>query len=53
MLACPVPRFGNKRVNPKSKVITKACQLDRRKSVDEALDDNDGKGYDDDVKRLY
>jgi hypothetical protein len=30
-----------------------ACHLNRRESVDEAIDDNDGKGYDDDVKRLY
>ena len=52
MLACPVPLFGNKRINPKSEVITMACQLNRRESADEAVDDNDGKGYDDDVKRL-
>ena len=51
-LACPVPLFGNKRVNPKSKVITMACQHNRREGVDEAADDNDGKEYDDDVKRL-
>ena len=53
MLACPVPLFGNKRVNPKSKVITMACHLNRRESMDETVDDDDGKGYDDDVKRLY
>jgi hypothetical protein len=30
-----------------------ACQLNRKESVDKAVDDNEGKGYDDDVKRLY
>ena len=53
MLACPIPLFGDKRVNTKSKVITMACQLDRRGSVDESVDDNEGKGYGYDVKRLY
>jgi hypothetical protein len=53
MLACAVPLFGNKRANPKSEVITMACQLNRRERVDKAVNDNDGKGYDDDVKRLY
>jgi hypothetical protein len=52
MLAIPVPLFGDKRVNPKSQVITIACQFNRRESVDNAVDDNEGKGYDDDVKRL-
>jgi len=53
MLAYAVPLFGDKRVNPKSQVITMACQFNRREGVDKAIDDNEGKGYDDDVKRLY
>ena len=53
MLACTVPLFGDKQVTPKSQVITIAYQFNRRESVDKAVDDNEGKGYDDDVKRLY
>jgi hypothetical protein len=53
MLAFPVPLFGDERVNPKSQVITMACQSNRRESVDKAVDENERKGYDDDVKMLY
>ena len=52
MLAYPVPLFGDKRVNSKTQVITMACQFNRRECADKAVDDNEGKGYDDDVKRL-
>jgi len=52
-LACPVPLFGDERVTPKSQVVTIGYQFNRRESVDKAVDDNEGKGYDDDVKRLY
>jgi len=33
-------------------VITTACPSKRKKSADLAVDDNEGKGYDHDVKRL-
>jgi len=30
-----------------------ACQSNRRESMKDTVDDSEGKGYDDDVKRLH